>query len=510
MPSVPLTGLSAQDPVPGNYAEINFAQGASAGSGNVRPILLIANKSTAGSATPDTVVYGPTSSPQLVSNQDCINLFGQGSEVHRMWRRITAINTITPIYVICPTASAGAAATGLITITGTATASGSVRTWVGDDFVDSPINNGDTPQVIATAVAAAVNSRPDWAVTAAAAIQGAGPAWTATLTAKVPGPRGNWIRFQGVINGTGVTTTSSAAAIAFLSGGATADSNTTALTTIVNSRYYYIVSAAEDATQLGAVLSQVNTQALPITGQRERVFAGSVDTQANVNTIANGLNGARAELEWLQNADLTPAEIAAHNAAVFALEEARAVPRLNFSGYGNDATTSANWKIKAPRSGTIPTRSQIFTALQNGVTPIGVNLNGTTYLVKRITTRSLNGSNPDYRIRDAHKVTICDFFTDDMLAKFAAQFTGKLIADDPASGARVPGPNVVTPRVCKAAIIKLIDDYESNDLLQNANTIRANTYANRETAPTTRMSARVPLQPIDILDQLAVAVDQVA
>jgi len=504
MPSVPLTGLSAQDPVPGNYAEINFAQGPSAGSGNVRPILILANRSVAGTATPDTVVYGPVSSPQLVSNQDCINLFGQGSEAHRMWRRSTAVNTVTPVYVVAVSESIGAAATGVITITGPATASGSVRTWVGDDFVDSPIANGDTATIIALAIQNAVNSRPDWAVTALAAIG------VCTLTAKNKGLRGNWIRFQSVINGTAVGATSSASSIAFMSGGTTADSNVAALATIINSRYYEIVSAAEDATQLGAVLSQVNTQALPISGLRQRVFGASVDTQTNANTIANALNGARAELTWLQNSDVTPSELAANAAAVYALEEARSVPRLNFSGYGNDAVTSANWKIKAPRSGTIPSRSQIFTALQNGVTPIGVNLNGSTYLVKRITTRSMNGASPDYRIRDAHKVTVCDFFTDDMLAKFNAQFTGKLIADDPAPGARVPGPNVVTPRVCKAAIIKLLLDYGSNDLLQNVDTIIANTYANRETSPTTRMSGRIPLQPIDILDSTSFAIDQVA
>ena len=504
MPSVPLTGLSAQDPVPGQVAEINFAQGPAAGSGNVRPILIIANKSAAGSATPDTVVYGPTSSPQLVSNQDCINLFGQGSEVHRMWKRITAVNTVTPVYVVAPTESIGAAATGVITITGSATASGSARIWVGDDFVDAPISNGDAVTAIALAIQNAVNSRPDWAVTALAAIG------VCTLTAKNKGLRGNWIRFQAVINGTNVGTASSASTIGFFTGGTTADSNVAALATIINSRYYEIASAAEDAAQMGAALSQVNTQALPINGLRQRVFAASVDTQANSNTIATGLNGARAELTWLQNSDVTPSELAANAAAVYALEEAKSVPRLNFSGYGNDAVTATNWKIKAPRSGTIPTRTQIFTALQNGVTPIGVNLNGTTYLVKRITTRSLNGASPDYRIRDAHKVTVCDFFTDDLLAKFTAQFSGKLIADDPVPGARVPGPNVVTPRVVKAAMVKLILDYLSNDLLQNGDTIIANTYANRETAPTTRMSGRIPLQPIDLFDQGAWAIDQVA
>ena len=39
--SIPLTGLAANDPVPGNYLEISFAQGAASLGSATYPILLL-------------------------------------------------------------------------------------------------------------------------------------------------------------------------------------------------------------------------------------------------------------------------------------------------------------------------------------------------------------------------------------------------------------------------------------------------------------------------------------
>ena len=505
--SIPITGLAANDPVPGVYLDLQFAQGAASLGTAVYAILLLGNKSASGSATNDTVVYGPqaTSPVALVTVQDAINLFGQGSELHRMFRRVTNVNSVTPVYAVAVTSSAGAAATLAITYTTTATANGTARVYLGDEFVDAAITSGDTAIVIAGNVATAINTKLDWAVTAA----NSGTA-TCTITAKVPGLRGNWLRGSSVILGSGVGTTSGTTAQTFFTGGTTADSNTTALSTILAQRYYYIASAAEDATQLGAVASQVNTQAAPTSGIRQRVVGGSIDTLANVTTVATGINSARCEIVWGQNLDWQPSELAANGAAIYALGEAQSVIKCNWDGYGNDPVSQATWKVPFPRSGTVPTRNNIKSALNNGISPIGMNANGTTYLVSRITTRSLSGSNADYRIRDAHKVSVCDFFADDLNSKFALQFAGKKIAPDPLPGQRIPGPDVVTPRVAKAAIAKLVRDYGDKDLVQNTDTIVNNLLVIQEASPTTRMTAKIDLQTIDVAHQFGFSIDQVA
>jgi phage tail sheath gpL-like len=127
-----------------------------------------------------------------------------------------------------------------------------------------------------------------------------------------------------------------------------------------------------------------------------------------------------------------------------------------------------------------------------------------------VTNRYKSGAVLDYRIRDPHKVLVCDRYADSLISKAALQMRGKEIGDDPKKNEPTPGPRVVTPRVVKAMIDGVTDFYSGNDLLQNASVIKSQTLVLRDSGNRTRMGAKVPLQPIDILDQLAFRVDQVA
>lgn len=503
--SIQLTGLAANDPVPGFYAEISFAQGDASLGTSTYSSILIGNKLATGSATLDTVVYGPDTAVSMSSESDAIALFGSGSELHRMVRRFLAVNKTTPLYAVAVDDGYGTGAgqaEGTITLTGTATGAGTLRVYVSDEFVDVGFVANDTPTDIASDIADAINSKTHWPCLAVAV------AGTVELTAKQAGLRGNFIRYFAQLLPTSAGVSVTPAASANFINGTASDDNTDALATILPDRYYYIVSAAEDTTQLVDLVSQVNTQALPITGIRQRVFAGAVGTLGASISVVDSLNAARAEITWLNQSDLPPAELAANSAAVYSLEEAGQNFLCNFDSYGQDARTSTNWKVRAPLSGAKPTRSQIFAALNAGLTPIGVD-RSRSYLVKRITTRYKNGPVVDYRIRDAHKVTVCDRYTDDLIIKMSANLSGKKIGNDPIKNEPTPGPTVVTERVVRALVDRLTTDYGEDELLQRVNEIKQNTIVIRETSPSTRMSVRIPLQPIDILDQVATKIDQI-
>lgn len=506
--AIPITGLSANDPIPGAYLEIAFAQGEAAGDASPIEVLLMGNMLSTGVATADTIVYGPDSTTQLTSEQDAINLFGQGSELHRLYRRFVKINKVNTVRAIAVSESAGVQATGTITFVGTATAAGTARIHVGDEFADVAIANLATSSTVATDAAAAVNAKGHWGVTATAVATGA---WGfLRIQAKQKGPRGNEIRYMPQIT-PAIGMTIPTAVDQALASGSTADDNTTALATIANSKYYYIVSAAGDATQFGALVTQVGANAAPIVGLLGRAFAGSVDTISNTNTIATGRNSARAGLVWMKWAPLTGGELASSVVAAVTLFEVKPNPRTNYCGFGNDALTQPYWPIPRPRlDSAIPSRTQIASALNNGVIPIGINPNGSTYIVDLITTRSLNGSINDYRIRDHHKVTICDFFGEDLKVKTILQHPGMRIMDDAPDGAPQPGPTVLTPKRYRSTVFGLIDTYANNDLLQNVPAILAGTKVQRETNPSTRMSVRVPLQPVDNAKQFGILVTQVS
>lgn len=502
--NIVLTGLTANDAVPGNYIEINWAVGDSGGFQGEYPILLIGNKTAAGDAVVDTQVYGPTSDLPAQTETDVIARTGAGSELHRMWRRAAAVNKETSVFLLAVTESAGAPATLAITWTGTAAAAGSTRIWVGDESVDVAIATGDTPTVIAASAVAMVNAKTYWPVTAANA------AGVVTLTAKNRGPRGNFLRGSAAVYGTGVVTTVAPSVATAFAGGTTEDDYTAALATILARRFYYIVPAANNATgtQLSAVVDQVNAQALPTSGIRQRVLAGSTGTANTATTIATGRNATLAELVWLGEADWTPAELAANQAAVYSLGEAGSKPRNNWSGYGQDEASQSLWKVPAPRSGYVPTRATIKSLLSNGVSPIGVGAYGRTYLVKGVTTRSLQGGQPDYRIRDRHRVTQLHRFAEDLLAKLVKQFSGKDLGDDLKAGERPADGNLVTPLILRAAVLRLIDDYLSAARFKNGDTIKAGTIVQRSPVSANRVEIKIPAQLIDILDQTAVAIDQ--
>lgn len=513
--SIVLTGLATNDPVPGNYLETLFAQGPAAGFAGQRPLLLIGNPTTAGVGVAATV-YGPDTVVPCQTENDVINLTGAGSELHRMWLRAQPIaQNTTSIYILIVAQSVGTAASFPFTLVNVPTASGNIRIFVGDDFVDTAFAASDTLATITANMVTNILGKSRWPVTAAQATVTT-PNDSCTITARCKGPRGNWIRRMASINfGNGSTpnTTITGTTDAFLTGGATADDNTAALATILATRYYYIASAAEDSTQFTALVNQVNTQALPISGIRQVCFAGSVDTQANINTIATTNNAVRAEFIWQKAGLLTPAEMAAKAAALYAVEEATTKPKFNFSGYPRNSSEQALWGAwPAPRDQTSwPTRAVVKTALLNGVTPIGVAGNGTTYLVKRITSRSLLGANADYRTRDSHKRTIIDFFGDDWIAKTALQLGGKNLTDDPKPGdPNQPTPDTTTPRRYKDLTFQLIDAYASVSILQNTAATKANAIFQREPANPSRLSASVGLFPVDILDQTAAQVLQVS
>lgn len=509
-----LAGIAANDPTPNPaIIEVNFAQGSSGGDSSEYEILLLGNKSTDGSATVDTVIYGPDSEVSMQTEADVIALFGPGSELHRMWRKVNKVNKVTTVRALAVTASAGTAASGTIVLATAATANGAIRVWVGDEFVDTSVATGDAVDTIGAAVAASINTKTHWPVTAAYNSS----TDTITITAKVKGPRGNEIRFQAATVGSIGTTLTGGATDTALTSGATSDDNTAALATILADRYFYIVSAASSeasGAQLGALVTQVNLQAGATTGIRQGVFAAFNGTLANGIALAIGRNAARCELVWQKNSDWTCAELAANAAALFALLETKPKPRTNYCNFGSRAADQDLWLVPAPRDASAhPTAADIKSALNNGLSPIAVTRKGgRTRLVNRVTTRSLNGAQQDYRIRPAHKRTICDFFADDLGAVINERFGSSKIGDDVPNGTPPLGSEFVTPDRMKGAVVGVISTYDSNGNWDPAGAVRmkANLLVQRQVSNRARMGVRIDAEPVENFEQGLIQINQVA
>lgn len=503
MTLITVNGLPDNDVVPGtDYIQINLGAGPASGGDVAYSAVILANKLSSGSSGDDGYLAGPDVLQLLTSEAQAIALYGPGSAAQRIYSKFIEVNLGTACYVCTVKESVGSAAIGTIVVSGsTATANSAIRVRVQDETVDVSVVIGDTPTIVANSIAAAINAKTLWAVTAAPSTG------TVTVTAKQKGPRGNLIGIQARIQeACGLACT--AGVLTKLSGGTVLDDNTDALATISGRKFAYIISEACDATNLANLANHVDSESGALVGLRQQAFYGSKDTLANLITITTAMNMARTEVAWLEDSDLSPGELAASVAAAYSSMEASfGANSLNFSGFGKDAETQPLWKVKAPSNGGTPSRSELVSALNHGITPIDVSPGGSTFIVKRVTNRFLNGSTTDFRVRESHRVTVCDHFADELQVIYAAELSRKLIGDDPPEGVS-PGPNTVTSQDVKRLVAQLVRVFGARGLLKNVETIIAKTLVDRQSP--SRLGVRVPLQPADILDQVVTAIDQVA
>lgn len=517
-------GIPSNYATPGDYLQINFGVGPGGADVGVYGILIIGNKTTAGNGTVDTVVYGPNTTPVLQTEQNVIDLSGTGSEAHRLWLKVRSSLDLAalvgvsapPVYMIFPTESVGNQATLDSLIANSSTSSTSfIRYYCGVEFTDVTLTSGQVVNSIGAALVAAINNQTRWPITAGFNT-GTG---VLTVTAKQHGTRGNEIRVSAVVIGANATTIANNVSTP-LAGGTTEDSWTTALATIASARYYYIVSPSTNTagTNFDDLVTQVVSQAAPLTGIRQVVVAGHVGTQSAASTVAANasINTERCDIVWLQTSELTAGELAAKFVGVRSVFETFDWT-WNFRSFGSGTLagipTQRYWDVPAPQTrANWPTpgpSGNIEAALNNGVTPVNVTPDGRTYIVRSITTRHKNGSNFDYRVRDTHIVSALDRFCDELLADYAVSFGASKIIDDLNAGEEVPGPRVVQPKQIKALVFRHIDKHANVDL-KHATTIKAGVIVERDPNNLQRVGVRIPAQVIDLLLQSAIEVDDMS
>jgi phage tail sheath gpL-like len=503
--SLALTGLDATNPIPGIYAEVRFAQGPGADLGP-RRVLILAPKTASGAITPDTAIV------QIQDEADAIQQAGAGSPAHRMARAFFANNKSSEVWLLCPAAASGSAATDRIVIATTATANGVLSVWICGEQIDVPIITGDTATVIGDALAVAINARTHLPVTASNA------AGTVSVTGKIAGTDLNSVRFRARITGTGIGTTVTPTADTALgssgAGGAAIGvgviSYTSALATLLPRKFDVILAGTQEATPLDALMDQVTVQAEPSTGFRQKVYAASCLSPASSATLASGasLNRERADLI---NAEECPVEHYALCAIVAGryLTHNGADPSYSFDGYGTRAGQILVGLSRPFNDSALPTTTELRTMLNSGVTPIAYTESGAPYIVRAVTTRCRQGSNPDYRVRDAHIVTVADRFTAELVARIAAAPWTK-VTRDPVGNRPEPGAEFCTPRRMKALIEQVLDLYAAAGWIDPARldeTIAATVVGQDPLVPS-RLNTSVPLYAAVLLHQHALLVKE--
>ena len=239
-------------------------------------VLIVAQKIAAGTATAGAVEVNVSDATNTING-----LFGTRSIVAEMVREFKKLNKETQLDVIPLDDATGTQATGVITITGTATAVGSLNISFGSDKrhkVKVDIASGDSATAIGSAITAAFVLVVDSPFQVADAIG------VVTATAENDGTHANdWsIRVDGAVAGI-------SAAIAGWAGGATDPSLTGVLDVIGDTRYQTIIwPAVFDVTIVESVLNtRFNTNNDVLDGIAVQVLKG---TLSSLKSAVSALN----------------------------------------------------------------------------------------------------------------------------------------------------------------------------------------------------------------------------
>lgn len=164
--------------VPLFYAEVD-ASAASTTVGTNQSVL-IGQMVNGGTATPGVPVLVSTASKAKT-------LFGRGSQIARMVEAYRDNDSTGVLYAVPLSDPAGAAASGSIAITGTASAAGALYVYIGGTRCVAQVASGAIANAVATAIAASINANADLPVTASVLSGGS----NVTITAKNAGMLGN-------------------------------------------------------------------------------------------------------------------------------------------------------------------------------------------------------------------------------------------------------------------------------------------------------------------------------
>ncbi len=390
------SGFTGSSKTPRVVSETRYGQGA----GNIgefpRSLLLIGYKGAA-STLGDYEIFDINDQDEAIAS--CV----AGAELSEM----IAVASQTPgVYGLLkgcavPEPTAGTAATATVTFTGTATAGGTIPCWFDEHLCSVDVNVGDTGTSLGDKLEDLVNAIVNGFCT------GANVAGTMTATTRHAAARANehvlWVDKSRLPAGISVAFAGGTAygngAVPFTGGVGTDSANLTSiLAATVGAKYDYSAWALNEAASIDDIAAQAAIKAGPTGVGPENPVIGFNGTVSAAVTRSQIMNQVLCQTAWMEGR-VHPAKLAAAMAALRCVTEAQ--PNTRYWGnpnhrYNNNQLYGIPPHFKDTQS---PQPAITDVALNGGVTPI-ISRNGIAVVCRSITSRSLNGSNPDYRTLD--------------------------------------------------------------------------------------------------------------
>jgi phage tail sheath gpL-like len=431
--------------------------------------------------------------PTLVTSlQQVAEYFGISSHLYQMAEQWFANNTTTELYIVAQDDNpAGVAATASIAFTGPATAAGTLSLYIGGNQYQVGVTAGMTASALATAVAAAINADATIPVTATASTS------TVNLACDFKGLGGNDIDVRLNYYSGDATPAGIVATITAMSGGATNPSLAAAITAIGDTQYNIIVNPYTDSANMAVLNTELQRRWGPLV-QREGVSISAYSgTVAALETYGNALNSQLESVMGTYRMPTPTYEFAAAIAAVVAtygsIDQARPFQTLPVNGVLPPAL--ADRFVMSDRN----------VLLHDGISTYTVDASGVVRLERIITTYQTNAAGaPDASYLDLNTILTLSELRYEARNYILTKYARYKLADD---GIRYsPDQCVVTPKLMKAELIALAQDWADAGLIEDIDGFKSGLIVERNATDRNRldilMTPNLMNQLVDVAAQI--------
>lgn len=456
---------------PGKYFEYNTTNAVNTLPGNPQLVLLVGQRTASGTVPALTAV-------NVFSDRNAATYFGRGSIAHLMAKAALIANNYVQLTVIAVDDDpAGVTATGALTLTGPATAAGSVSLTIAGVAAMVAVASGDTAAITAADLIAQIKNQPDLPVTAA--VSATNPAQI-VLTAKNKGAAGNGLSLSFASQATGLTGT-----LVAMAGGQNDPDISPALAAVFGAGHNLIASPFSTQTALTVLRTHLASVSSPLEQRGAMGYAGWPGTLATATTLATSINEGRITFGWHNGSVLPAYIIAAAYAAECASEQDPAMPLNTLPLAGLDVTDITNR----------PGRTEQESALWNGVSPFEVGPGNVVQIVRAISTYTVDAQGvADPALLNITTIRTLDYMRNAWRQRIALRFPRAKLSEK-------------TPAKVRSELLDVAYKAEELEIIQNVDQYKNQFLLELDLQDSTRLDAKLPCNVVPGLHIFAGVID---
>lgn len=459
--------------VPGAYVEVDNSRA----SGNLQQptkILVIGQRLSTGTVAAETLTRVTTAKQGTLEN-------GVGSAMANMLDMLFRNNEYTEKWYVSLADNGSDKAAGTLAITGPATESGTLHFYFGGQHVTVSVADGDTATEIGDAIDDAIAARPDLPITSV------NTTGTVAVTYKNAGTIGNdydmRVNYRGKLGGE-VLPAGVGVVVTNLSGGSGDPDVTDALAVVANEDFDFILTHFTDDTNLDALDDEMVVRWNPLHMKEGHVFTAFKGTAPDVATFGESRNGQHMSVMDAGYNSPTPPMLWAAAMCGLVAYHATIDPARPFNGLpmvGVLAEPNADRR----------TLTELNTLLYAGIATHNVNRVGAVSLQRIATCYQVNSVDvPDASYLDANTLFTVAYFRKTLRARITSRFPRHKLADNGTKfGA---GQAIVTPKIIKAEIVALAQEWEQLGLLEDIDQFKNDLIVERNLVDRNRVDAMLP------------------